>query len=651
MAGRFSVEAVFKGVDQITAPLSKMQNSVGNFTRRSSVFMTRFSSEIDAMNSKFKQTALEILGLGLALGYAGKQIIDVGAEFEKEIVRAATRLDVPALRGSEAFEALENAAIEAGKTTEFSLIESAKAFNILAGAGYNAQQAILGLPKLMDMATVAGEGLEETSSMVNDLMSSFQISKDIEGFSRATDVLSKTANKSNAVLTDLFETMKQAGALSVRAKVSFESIASMAGIMADAGIKGSAAGTSIKNFMFNLSSPASKKSEKLMNKLGLNFKNAKGELKDMPDIIDHLNDKLGKLSSTGQTDALKVLFGKYGLAGMTALLNKGGDAFRKYREDIENAKGTTASLAKIMRDILAQDMDNLASAFEALEVKITKYANKSLRNAIQKTTDWINKNDELIAQKLGAIISKIADNLDEIVEAMGWIALTIGTWIAFRVAIFGVTIALGVLAGLANVITFLVILKDLFMILITRSFLLSAGLWVLNVAMGAFNVVVGILAGIIGLLLSPIVLITLAIIALGLAIYYIIQYWDDIKEFFSNFDTYIQGTIDWVKDLTSSIGDLISQFGSWLGLSSKGDFKVSAFGLKEESINAMIGEKNNDNRPQIISPQDKVVKSLSENNTTQTNKAEITIKDETGRAKVTKGEMGDGLKMQSSGGF
>ena len=150
---RFSVEAIFKAIDRVTQPVRKMESAVGRFTDSTRRGLKSFDGKLTRINQGFKKLATSALVAGAVIGSLGADTIKTGAQFEQSIVNAAAKYGDLAKKGSETYLALEDAARLAGRTTEFTASQSADAINELAKAGFNAQQTISALPKVIDLAT------------------------------------------------------------------------------------------------------------------------------------------------------------------------------------------------------------------------------------------------------------------------------------------------------------------------------------------------------------------------------------------------------------------------------------------------------------------------------------------------------------------
>lgn len=598
MAGRFSVEAVFKAVDRVTAPVTRMQNRVGKLTRSMGRGFDKLNRSVGKFASGVKRGALAVTAALAISGAAMADVVSTGAQFEQTLVSAAAKFPGEIRRGTEAFEQLEAAARKTGATTEFSASQSAEALNFLAMAGFNAESSIAALPGVVDLATAAQVDLATATDVASDSLGAFGLmTKDASklgaNLARVNDVIAKTTTSANTTVESLFETIKDGAPVATTAGASIETFAALAGELANSGIKGSKAGTTLKNMFLSLSAPGTG-AAKILKRLGVSTKDANGDMRDIVDILHDLNGSLDGLGTADRSGVLEGIFGKIPIAGVNVLLASGSDRLREYRKELEGASGASSTMASVMRDTLQGRLNSLKSAVEGVKISIFSMTSGPLADAIEKTTEWVRANEALIATNLGQFLADIINNFESIVN---WIKQ-----VGIGLAVF---------------------------------FALAAVLKTIVLVMTAINLIMAA---------NPIVLGILAIVA---AVALLIAAWEPIKGFFSDlwggvvnvFDSAvgkITAVVDRVKNAASTIVDTISSIGGGVA-----DF----FGFGDDVQTSGGGSTG----PQVVSPQERVARSIEEQRTSSS--AEVTIRDESGRAEVTGGSLGPGLSLQPSGVF
>ncbi|MBS6118909.1 MAG: phage tail tape measure protein, partial [Clostridiales bacterium] len=264
------------------------------------------------------------------------------------------------------FDALTDKAKQMGADTKFSAYESAEAFNYMAMAGWKPQQMIDGIAGVMNLAAASGEDLGSTSDIVTDAITAFGMQAgDATHFA---DVLAQASANANTNVGMLGESFKYVAPVAGAMKYSVEDTSLALGLMANASIKGSMAGTALKTSIANMASPTANMAA-AMDKYGISLTETDGSMKSLKGVMDNLRTSLGGLSETEQTAAASTIFGKEAMSGMLAIINAAEEDYDKLTEAVYNADGTSERMAETM-------MDNLAGSFELLsgamdEVKMT----------------------------------------------------------------------------------------------------------------------------------------------------------------------------------------------------------------------------------------------------------------------------------------
>ena len=134
---------------------------------------------------------------------------------------------------------------ELGRDTKFTAVEVGQGMEYLTMAGFNARQTVQAIGGVLDVAAAAGTDLGRTSDIVSNVLTGFDLTADQAD--RVGDVLTKTFTSSNTTLESPGETMKYVAPVAKSAGASIELMAAMVGVLGDAGIQGSMAGTTLRN--------------------------------------------------------------------------------------------------------------------------------------------------------------------------------------------------------------------------------------------------------------------------------------------------------------------------------------------------------------------------------------------------------------------
>lgn len=447
MAAKFEVATIFKAIDKMSAPVRRMTTQLDLMLRSTQKQMRELGRTTDRMMGGIKKAGATAVVAGGLIAGGLWQSSQAGLSFEQTLANVSAKMGSTAYRGTKNFAMMEDAAKRVGAQTEFSATQSADALNFMAMAGFNAEQAVVALPGVVDLATASQTDLATATDIATDALGAFNLmSKDSavlqKNLSRINDVLAKTSNSANLDMQQLFETMKKGGPVATAAGASIETVAAIAGTMAGAGYKGEIAGTAIANSFLNLSKPSAEAS-RVITRLGLKVSDASGKMRDMPDIIDDLNKGLKRLTPIQRQAAQEIIFGREGLAATMNVVAQGGDALRAYRTQLEKSTGAAAEMAKVSRDTTQRSLDGLKSAVEGVSIKLFESNRGPMRQAIEMATNWTRANGDLIAQDIGGFVLKVADNFGTLVSYATDIAKVVALLWGLNTAIKAVTIAQG----------------------------------------------------------------------------------------------------------------------------------------------------------------------------------------------------------------
>lgn len=322
---------------------------------------------------------------------------------------------VKAISGAtgQAFDDLTAKAQEMGATTKFTATESAEAFNYMAMAGWKPQQMIDGISGIMSLAAASGEDLGTTSDIVTDALTAFGLQAGDAG--HFADVLAQASANANTNVSMLGESFKYVAPVAGAMNYSVEDTSLALGLMANASIKGSMAGTALKTSLANMAAPTDSMAA-AMDKYGISLTDSEGNMKSLRGVIDNLRGSLGGLSETEQTAAASTIFGKEAMAGMLAIINASEEDYNKLSTAIGNSKDAAEGMADTMLDNLKGSFTLMQSAIEGTENAFGKRLSPYLRgiaggitDMMPEITDGINAVMDVVDDKNAGVKRKITD--------------------------------------------------------------------------------------------------------------------------------------------------------------------------------------------------------------------------------------------------
>nr|DAR41683.1 MAG TPA: minor tail protein [Caudoviricetes sp.] len=300
---------------------------------------------------------------GAGIGYGIYDTIKTYMDFEAQMKKVQA---ISGASGSE-FEALTAKAKEMGAATQFSATEAGQALEYMAMAGWKTDDMLSGISGIMDLAAASGEDLGKVSDIVTDALTAFGLkASDSAHFA---DVLAAASSNSNTNVGMMGETFKYVAPIAGALGYSAEDTAVAIGLMANAGIKGSDAGTALRATMTRLVDPP-KDAAQALEALGISVRNSDGTMKPFMQTMKELRSKFSGLSQAEKAQMASSIAGQEAMSGFLAIVNASDSDFDKLTDSIYNADGAAAKMAATMNDNLKGDLKALSSVWESFQLEI-----------------------------------------------------------------------------------------------------------------------------------------------------------------------------------------------------------------------------------------------------------------------------------------
>ena len=339
----------------------------------------------------FVKTSLETAGRATA-AFIGESI-QTGREFDQAMSQVAATMGTSVGE----IENLRDFAREMGASTAFSATEAAEALNYMALAGYDAETSMSMLPNVLHLAAAGNFDLARASDMVTDTQTAFGIS--LERTTQMVDEMAKAASTGNTNVEQLGDAFLTVGGLAQELNGGFVTLsdgtqAEVDGLqeleialtsMANAGIKGSEAGTHMRNMLLKLASPTAEGATRF-EALGVRIFDAGGKMRSLKEIFGDLNTALGRLTQQEKLQAISDLFNTRDTAASEALLHAIGEDWDHIGESILDAKGAAEQMAETQLDNLEGDITKFKSALDEAKISISDRLAPTLRDFVQTGT-------------------------------------------------------------------------------------------------------------------------------------------------------------------------------------------------------------------------------------------------------------------------
>ena len=392
----------------------------------------------------------------VAIGAVTAAAVKLGSDFEAEM---STVQSISGATASEMAELSEKAR-EVAKNTVFSATEVGSAMEYMGMAGWKASEMIAGLDGVVALAAASGEDMAMVSDIVTDSLTA--MGEGADQASHFADIMAQAAMNSNTNVELMGESFKYAAPVAGALEYSMEDLTIAIGLMASSGIKGSLAGTALRNMLTRMAKPT-KESRDAMDALGLSLTDEEGRMYSLLEImqmlrqnfaegsdtekmqqalmdlagltdeqIEEVQSSLGDLTAAEEAFYAAELGGQRGMSGLLAIANSTDDEFLKLTSAIYNAEGAAEEMSKIRLDNLQGDVTILKDVVSDAGIELYYQFNTELRELIQKVTEFAGT----ITGKIPSAFRKISETFPTLKRKFTQYAkpvfdagLSVGKWI------------------------------------------------------------------------------------------------------------------------------------------------------------------------------------------------------------------------------
>lgn len=426
--------------------------------------MTALSSAMGKTGSTLTKTVtLPLVGLGTVS-------VKTAATFESAMSQVQATMGLTADSTSElkgqtvnTMDSLSSLAKQMGAETKFSATEAAEAINNMAMAGYNVNEVYDALPEVLNLASAGALDLDYATQLAANGLNVMGYGTD--RLSELSNKLAVTASSAYGSVSDFGEGLLVAGGAAKSANLDFTDIFTALGILGDAGISASEGGTKLRNVILSLYAPTDIAAKELKT-LGIQTKDADGNVRNFQDVLKDLNGAFDGLSESDRLNAINTIFNKADIAGVNALLSNCTDRWDELSSTIDNAGDAAGQMSDTQLDNLNGQLTILKSGLEGLAIAFGEALLPLVKDVtafIQSIVTWLNNLNESQVQtiarilELAAAIGPILLIGSKIVAGINMLT-TLFTTFGPIVATIGTTVA-GIAAPILAVIAAIVALK------------------------------------------------------------------------------------------------------------------------------------------------------------------------------------------------
>lgn len=363
--------------------------------------------------------SLPIVGVGIA---AAK----VGMDFDSAMSR------VKAISGAtgEDFTKLKNQAIDLGASTAFSAKEAASGMENLASAGFSTTEIMTAMPGMLDLAASSGEDLATSADIAASTLRGFGLDAGQAG--HVADVLAKNAGATNAAVRDTGEAMKFVAPVAKAMGWSIEEVTAAIGEMANAGIKGSQSGTTLRSAVTSLVKP-SDAAAGAMEEMGFKAFDSQGKMLPLKDLIADLKETTKGMTDEQKQNTIATIFGQEAMSGMLTLIDAGPDQLDQLTQSYKNSDGAAKDMATTMQDNAKSAVEQMVGSMETAAIKVEESFAPTITNIANAIGDLADKFAQLSPEQQDFYVKLLLG-----IAAAGPLLKTVG----------GITNGIGGLVGL-----------------------------------------------------------------------------------------------------------------------------------------------------------------------------------------------------------
>jgi TP901 family phage tail tape measure protein len=398
--------------------------------------------------------------------------IQEGAEFEQSVANVAAVISDISLAGDGAegrIKKLSQAFVDLATTTEFTAVEIAEASRQLALAGFSDTEIRQSLTAIVDLASATNTELEKTALIAARISRAFDISADNIG--NLSDTLATVVSNSNSTLDSIGESFKLGSPIAAAYGQSVEDIAVIFGVLADAGIQGSRAGTAVNRLFGELVEKRSKL-EPFLESAGLTFDDIDLNKNSFLDVLAVFEQLIN--SSQLLKEDLFQIFDQRSARAFVSLLNSGTEATDDLKQELENAAGAAAKIRESRIDTLVGDYKILTSSVSSLYITFSELVAPAisefvmlLTNSVRVVKQFVEENGELVRSifEFVGLLAVASAAFGGFLAILGSIALIASVPVAIlgAVQIIGAFVALApaAIAFLGSLVVTIIALKGL----------------------------------------------------------------------------------------------------------------------------------------------------------------------------------------------
>lgn len=419
--GEDKYRALQREVEKTESQLKDLEKQAKETGSVLGIHLQEAGSKISSAGSTISGVGQKLLPVTGAIAGIGAAAVKTGDDYEAQMSRVSA---ISGATGSD-LKSLNYQALQLGQDTAFSASEAAEGMENLASAGFSTKEITEAMPGMLDLAASSGEDLATSSDIAASTLRGFNLAAGDAG--HVADVLAKNAANTNAAVADTGDAMKYIAPVAQNAGWSLESVTAAIGEMADAGIKGEQAGTTLRGALTNLMNP-SKEQAAAMKEIGFNAYDAQGKMKPLSQIVGELGEKTAGMTGQQRDQVIATIMGTNALSGMQVLLKDGKGNLNEMTTSLQNSDGAAQKMADTMQGNTKGAIEQMKGALETAAIKIQQILAPTITKIAKSVSELVSKFSALspATQKVILIVAGVVAAIGPLLILIGKITQGIG---------------------------------------------------------------------------------------------------------------------------------------------------------------------------------------------------------------------------------
>lgn len=358
----------------------------------------------------------------VSVGYAFKKTSDLIGQsvvaykdFDDSLRKTASKLNLSDVEMKSLADSTRKVAVEFNSTGK--AVSDAQEY--LALAGYTLEEIQAASPTVIAAQRATGESMQLVSDIATDTASSYGYMANELNF--VTDRMVYTTTAFNTNFAQMGEAMKYVAPIAKNAGLEFADLSAYIGVLANNGIKGSQAGTSLRTSLLRIQAPIGR-AQKQLKRYNIQLYDSQGKFKGVNNVLGQMEKAMGKMSDKQRAFFLKQVFGTEAAAAMNIVFKEGIDNIVAYGDAIDEANGKTSQMAKYMEAGIGGMIRSLDSQKDSIKLKLGEAFEPVAYEFVKTLRDGAKDFNEVLENSEGLNnIIRVGMGLVEVIEGIKWV--------------------------------------------------------------------------------------------------------------------------------------------------------------------------------------------------------------------------------------